>query len=237
MKPTSSLNPRLAALRAAAAFACLAAIAGCNVDKEPVGLVTSPDPAQNYPISLQNSRVLIDVYPSGGHVGSADAARIREFVDGYRQFGDGRMIVAAPAGAGYGQAMAEVRKALAAAGLRATIAMGTYPGGPGAQAQPIKLTYRGLKAKVAGTCGRWPSDITSASSSRGWNNLPYENFGCAYQTALAAEVADPRDLDGPRALDSADAQMRMRAIKAVEEGKDPATAWAVKLTAIGSVGN
>ena len=132
--------------------------------------------------------------------------------------------------------MADIRKELANAGLKSVVALGTYPA-PGPGVQPIKLTFRGLVAKVTTPCGRWPTDLASGSSVDGWKNNPYENFGCAYQTAIAAEVADPRDLEEPRALDPSDSQMRMRAITAVRNGSDPGTSWATKLTPIGSIGN
>ena len=234
MKKTIALNAKFAA---ALALAASAALSGCVLDREPMAMATSvaPQDAESaHPIIVSEQRAALDIYPAAGHIDSRDSGNIKEFVQGYRSFGGGRMIVAAPAGAGYGRAMAEVRKELAAAGLRGVIAMGTYPStGEGG---PIKFMYRRLTAHVPGPCGRWPTDIASASSTEGWNNAPYPNFGCAYQNALAQEVADPRDLAGPRAMDPADGAMRMRAVHNVELGTDPSTAWSVKLTTIGSVG-
>jgi len=227
------------ARRTAAWLACAAAfaLAGCNLDREPLTGASSSDPAESHPIVLAEAPAMLDLYPVGGHIDAVDAAKIQAFVDQYRRFGGGRMIVAAPAGAPYGQAMADVRRDLALAGLKAVIAVGTYPARPGARVLPIKMTYRELTAKVATPCGRWTSDIVSASSTEGWGNLPYSNFGCAYQTALAAQVADPRDLAEPRSLDVADAQMRMRAITSVRGGNDPTTGWKTALTTIGAIGN
>jgi pilus assembly protein CpaD len=227
-------------LRAAAVgLACAAStgLAGCNLDREPLALETvSPDPTESHPIVVGQVPELIDVYPVGGHIDQAGAERIRAFVEEYHRIGGGRMIVAAPAGAPYASAMSDVRRDLAAAGLRGVIAIGTYPA-PAAGVQPIKVTFRGLAAKVTTPCGRWPTDLASGSSIESWKNGPYENFGCAYQTALAAQVADPRDLEGPQGFDQSDAQMRMRAITDVRNGADPGTAWATKLTTIGAVGN
>jgi pilus assembly protein CpaD len=227
-------------LRAAAVgliCATSAGLAGCNLDREPEALATvSPDPTEAHPIVVGQAPELIDIYPVGGHVDEASAGRIRAFVDEYHRIGGGRMIVAAPAGAPYASAMADVRRNLAAAGLKGVVAMGTYPP-PGPGVQPIKLTFRGLAAKVTTPCGRWPTDLASGSSLDGWKNGPYENFGCAYQTAIAAQVADPRDLEQPRAFDPSDAQMRMRAITDVRNGSDPGTTWMTKLTTIGAVGN
>jgi pilus assembly protein CpaD len=233
------VDARKGARRLSAGLACLAtvALAGCNLAKEPLTGATSEDPGQSHPIVLAQAPAMLDLYPVGGHIDSVGAGHIQAFVDRYRRLGGGRMIVAAPAGAPYGQAMADVRRDLAAAGLRAVIAMGTYPARANEGYLPIKMTFRALTAQVATPCGRWPSDIVSGSSTEGWNNGPYPNFGCAYQTALAAEVADPRDLAGPREFEGSDSQMRMRAITNVRAGTDPTTLWATKLTAIGTVGN
>jgi type IV pilus biogenesis protein CpaD/CtpE len=53
---------------------------------------------------------------------------------------------------------------------------------------------------------------------------------------LAAQVADPRDFEQARALDSPDVEMRMRAIGNVRQGQDPGTAWKIQITPIGQVG-
>jgi len=59
----------------------------------------------------------------------------------------------------------------------------------------VRLSFLGLKAHVADQCGQWPRDLAIGSGAvADWSNKPYWNFGCAYQTALAAQVADPRDL-------------------------------------------
>jgi pilus assembly protein CpaD len=53
---------------------------------------------------------------------------------------------------------------------------------------------------------------------------------------LAEQVADPRDLVGPRAEDPADTQMRARAISEMRKGNDPTTDWKTKNSSISSVG-
>ena len=46
-------------------------------------------------------------------------------------------------------------------------------------------------------CGHWPTNL--ADDPR---NLPYPNFGCAQQHNLAAQIANPADLLGPRTMDA-----------------------------------
>jgi pilus assembly protein CpaD len=100
----------------------------------------------------------------------------------------------------------------------------------------VRLVFQGLKAVVPSRCGQWPSDLTSASSLQGWKNESYENFGCATQSMLAAQVDDPRDLTVQRASTPPDENMRLRAIAAVRKGEDPGTNWKTQNTAIGTVG-
>ena len=52
-------------------------------------------------------------------------------------------------------------------------------------------------------CGRWPTDL-----ARDDNNGNYENFGCASQNNLAAQVANPSDLLAPRGMTPIDSERR-----------------------------
>ena len=233
MKKIRAFNAKFAA---ALALAASTALAGCVLDRQPLAMAVAPpdDPEVEHPIVVSDQRATMDVFPSAGRIDEREYGKIKQFVDSYRSFGAGRIIVAAPSGAPYGKAMADVRKALAAAGLHGMIAMGTYPSN--GEGGPIKFVYRRLSAHVTSACGVWPSDLASAGTTVGWNNAPYENFGCAYQNMLAQEVADPRDLVNARPIDPADGAMRMRAVRDVEAGTDPSTLWSVRLTPIGTVG-
>ena len=94
-----------------------------------------------------------------------------------------------------------------------------------------------MVAHVASTCGEGPADLASGSSAEGWQNRPYYNLGCATQSNLAAQVADPVDLVRPRQEDPSDVAMRTRAISAVRTGTDPGTSWTLTNTNIGGLGN
>jgi pilus assembly protein CpaD len=133
------------------------------------------------------------------------------------------------------KAIAEVRRALLNAGLRGKIFVGSYVPPDRSLAAPIRLSFVGLKALVTTPCGQWPDDLASGSSLEGWKNESYANFGCATQSMLAAQVADPRDFVTARALDPSDVAMRTRAIEAVRNGEDPGTQWKdTKLNPIGA---
>lgn len=71
---------------------------------------------------------------------------------------------------------------------------------------PIRVSYNAVRA-TTDKCGRWPEDILQTSE-----NKHYANFGCSYQNNLAAQVANPNDLVGPRRPTEIDAENRSVAI-------------------------
>jgi pilus assembly protein CpaD len=194
-----------------------------------------------HPIILAEEPQAIDVFPvdPGRRLDSHSAAQIQEFASSYRQFGQGPINVLLPVGPRQGVSEATrdgIRRALAGGGAAAPVSFGTYPIGDANLAAPIRLSFTKLKAKVAHQCGEWPTDLASGSSIQGWENKPYWNFGCAYQTAIAAQVADPRDLVTPQAETPADTARRIRGIEGIRKGADPGTDWKIKNSAISSVG-
>ncbi len=214
------------ALRLGLAAIAASALSGCGVP------YASSDPAfpgsfeQRHPIVVAAAPTSIDLYPVGGALDERSRANIRAFVERYRHYGASAVTIQTPAGANPNSiAVHEVRSALVAAGLRGRVAVGAYlPPNDGA-APPVRVSFTGLKAMVPTKCGLWPEDLASGSSTEGWKNEPYSNFGCAAQSALAAQVDDPRDFVQPRALGPSDVAMRTRAIEAIRDGKDPRTQW------------
>ena len=67
---------------------------------------------------------------------------------------------------------------------------------------PVRVAYTAMRAQT-NKCGRWPEDILDNAE-----NKHYANFGCSYQNNLAAQIADPADLLGPRKLSEVDAEKR-----------------------------
>jgi pilus assembly protein CpaD len=92
-------------------------------------------------------------------------------------------------------------------------------------AAPVRLSFQKLQAKVASKCGLWPQDLAGGSTAESWHNRPYHNLGCAYQTMIAAQVANPIDLVRPRAEGPMDVQRRTKDIEALRKGEDPSTKW------------
>jgi pilus assembly protein CpaD len=207
------------------------ALAGCGAQ------YASSDPAfpgdfhERHPIVVAAASASIDLYPVGGTLDERSMRNIRAFVERYRHYGAGSIMIQTPGGASLNsKAVREVRNALRAAGVKDGMAFGAYlPPNDGA-APPIRVAFTSLKAVVPTPCGQWPEDLASGSSVEGWKNEPYSNFGCAIQSTIAAQVDDPRDFVQPHALGPSDVAMRTRAIEAVREGKDPRTQWSQSQT-------
>lgn len=224
-------------------MAILAPLGACGVNRTLPPPVIAYDYHDRHPVVLADTAHTIDVFPSpaGTRLDSPTAMRIRDFVARYREVGHGQITILAPVG-GPGRSESrsgvdEVRRALSVAGVRGNVYVGSYPVGDPSLAAPIRLSFQGIKAKVANRCGEWPTDLASGSSMEGWQNTTYWNFGCASQATLAAQIADPRDLVSPRGETPADIETRMRATGAIRKGMDPATKWTTKATNISGVGS
>jgi pilus assembly protein CpaD len=220
----------------------LAPLGACGYNKVYQPPIVASDYHERHPIMLAEAQTTIDVFPQmmGARLDSESVLRIRDFIARYRRFGEGQITVLAPVGGRDSRSarlgLGEVKRVLVAGGVGHSLYIGTYPAGDPNLAAPIRLSFTGLKAKVAGRCGEWPDDLASGGSVDGWENNSFWNFGCASQAMFAAEVADPRDLVGPRGETPPDIEMRTRAITKIRGGSDPATGWSGKSSSISSVG-
>jgi len=126
------------------------------------------------------------------------------------------IVVSAPTGGSTG----EVAGRMAVAARQRLIAMGAPPakvrvmgydaaGAPGA---PLKVGFLRYVADVP-QCGGW-ENITATRE-----NTPYENFGCAVTANMAAQVANPEDLLGPRASTPIDSGRRATVLDKYRKGE------------------
>jgi len=226
----------------AASLCLLLPLGACGLNKVYAPPEVAFDYRDRHPVVLAEAPTTIDVFPhlAGARLDKETNLRIRDFVSRYRRFGQGTITVLAPVGGadprGLQRGAELVRSDLAAAGLGGALYLGTYPVQNANLAAPIRLSFTGVRAEVAGRCGEWPDDLASGSSLDGWQNRSFWNFGCANQATLSAQVADPRDLVTPRGETPADIETRMRAIGKVRNGVDPSTGWATKSGSISGVG-
>ena len=87
------------------------------------------------------------------------------------------------------------RLAVASGIKRNRIVMTSYQAASSETSAPVRVSYISMRAQTD-KCGRWPSDLVETSE-----NKHYADFGCSYQNNLAAQMANPADLLGPRKSD------------------------------------
>ncbi|WP_323034277.1 CpaD family pilus assembly protein [Pararhodobacter sp.] len=132
--------------------------------------------------------------------------------------------------------LADVRQTLARAGVSPRhVLVSTYPGTY--SEAPITLTFDAFTANVPNKCGEWPQDLAAGAGAQGWWNETYWNFGCASQSNLAAQTAEPLDLLRPRQQSPADAVRAVNNINELRQGQDPSTKYDAARSIAQEVGN
>jgi pilus assembly protein CpaD len=179
------------------------------------------DASQRHPILVSQKPATLSLrVPSGAHgLSDSQAAQASDFLARYRSkdSGNSKLVIAVPSGSpnesAAMRAAADLRGIIRDYGFsESTVSMMPYSGGrdPGA---PIRLAY--LRYVAEGPeCGHWPTNLAHDPL-----NLPYPNFGCAQQHNLAAQVANPADLLGPRTAAPADAERRAVVFDKYRQGK------------------
>ena len=186
-------------LCAGAFVAC--AVAGCRNDPTAPQVAGVPlvDASQRHPIivSQQPQSIEFNIASSSRGLAPQQRADVLEFANHARasDAGNSRLVISAPAGAANEiaamYAVGEIRQILTDNGFQeSTIAVEGYRA-DGHNA-PLRVAYLRYVAQGP-ACGAWPTNLADQR-----DNLNYPNFGCAQQKNLAAMVANPADLLGPR---------------------------------------
>ncbi|MCG7506380.1 CpaD family pilus assembly protein [Mesorhizobium retamae] len=184
-------------------------LGGCaNRDSVTVGAIPD-DYRTNHPImiSQQDKTLDIPVGASDRDMTRAQKESLLGFLEGYDRAAASVVTISVPTGsANEIAAQSAARgfaKVAAANGVRRDrIAFISYDAGGGDIAAPVRVTYSALRAHTD-KCGRWSADIADTTE-----NKHYTNFGCSYQNNLAAQIANPNDLLGPRQQTPVDATRR-----------------------------
>jgi pilus assembly protein CpaD len=193
-------------------FCALLAAGSCSItpDRNPGAVM--PDGAVNHPIMVEPSyRSLKLDYPVAGLPPSA-AAQLDAFVSDYRDHGSGSIAVSAPDNASAQGAIAFFAEHINRMGIsRDKILVSTHDAPDGDMR--VEINYVAYKARTE-KCGDWSDDLGFTAR----NDTP-KNFGCAVQQNIAAMVADPRDLLGPRPLGESDGARRVTVMGKYETGE------------------
>jgi pilus assembly protein CpaD len=201
-----------------------AALVGCQ-GREEVGAQVAGwslvDSSQRHPILVSQQPATLTIRVSSNAHGLSDgqAAQVSDFLARYRakDSGNSKLVIAVPSGSpnesAATRAVGNLREMIRDFGFsESTVTMQPYSGGRDYNA-PIRLAYLRYVAE-APECGYWPTNL--ASDPR---NLPYPNFGCAQQHNLAAQIANPADLLGPRTMAPPDAERRAVVIDKYRQGE------------------
>ncbi|MCF6117374.1 MAG: pilus assembly protein CpaD [Mesorhizobium sp.] len=224
----SALKPRTitAATRSARSRICrpvlavavAALLAGCaNRDSITVGAVPD-DYRTNHPIVIAEKNQKIDLPVGAGDRGMTGSQRdtLLGFLDGYDKSAAPTLTISIPSGSANEIAATAAgrdfaRLAIASGISRNRIVITTYQSASAEASAPIRVAYVSVKAQTD-RCGRWPEDLMQTSE-----NKHYADFGCSYQNNLAAQIANPTDLLGPRKQSDIDAENRGAVIDVYRE--------------------
>ena len=223
--PRTSSGSRPAVVQLLTISLLALALSGCKtLDDEPGAHVagwTIVDAEQRHPIMVSQQPSTMNVRVARGSQGltPAQKGQIAGFLERYRvtDSGNSKLVIAVPSGSPNESAAVrsvnEIRQMVTAYGFNeANVAIEPYHDGRDANA-PIRLSY--LRYVAEGPeCGRWTTNL-----AEDYRNLPYPNFGCAQQRNLAAQVANPADLLGPRTVEPADAERRAVVFDRYRQGR------------------
>ncbi|RAZ87403.1 pilus assembly protein CpaD [Mesorhizobium hawassense] len=193
----------------ALAIALAASLAGCaNRDSITVGSVPD-DYRTTHPIVIAEKNQKIDLPVGAGDRGMTGAQRdtLLGFLDGYDKGAAPSLTIAIPRGSANEVAALVAgrdfaRVAVADGIKRNRIVMTSYQSDVPEASAPVRVAFVAVRAQTD-KCGRWPEDLAETSE-----NKHYADFGCSYQNNLAAQVANPNDLLGPRKQSDIDAENR-----------------------------
>ncbi|MEN0115129.1 MAG: CpaD family pilus assembly protein [Agrobacterium cavarae] len=205
-------------------LAAVAALQGCARDPQTTGAIPD-DYRTRHPITLSEAQHSLDipVSPADNRLPGAMAENVKGFVQNYVASSTSIVQMQVPTGSANAASASiikrQIRSILTSSGIPAgKIAEVPYGASPHGDAAPIRLSYVAVTA-MTGQCGQWPEDLNSNTSS----NKNWYNFGCASQNNLAAQIANPMDLVGPRGMSPIDAERRSVVLGKYRAGKNTAT--------------
>jgi pilus assembly protein CpaD len=175
---------------------------------------TMEDGAVNHPIEVEPAYQSIRLYysPADTGISPGDKARFDSFVTDYQEHGNGSIAVSAPAGINSQAMIGFFAQRINDMGVpkdHILVASHDAPDGD----MRVEINYVSYQAHTD-KCGDWSENLAYSA-----DNLTPKNFGCAVQQNIAAQVADPRDLLGPRTMEAASAVRRATVMGNYELGK------------------
>lgn len=206
------LPTRLSALMPA--LAALLLLAGCETNRHSVTVGSIPDDYRTtHPILIGDKEQVLDLPVGAAERGMTgmQKARLDGFLGEYDRSANPVLTITAPVGA-YNEAAAShaardfAHRARMLGVPSERIAVTAYQAASADASPPVRVIFTTVRA-YTDRCGRWPEDIADTP-----DNKHYADFGCSTQNNLAAQVANPTDLLGPRRRGEIDAENRRKVI-------------------------
>ena len=198
-----------------AGFCSLVAMGSCSVTPDRSAGAIMPDPAVNHPIRVEPSyrSLKVDFVPAQGGLTPAAAGQLDGFVADYRDRGTGSIAISVPANEMSQGAIAFFAEHINRMGIsRDKILVATHDAPTGDMR--VEVNYVAYEARTPKECGDWSENLSFTA-----HNATPANFGCAVQKNIAAMVADPRDLMGPRTMGESDGSRRVTVMGRYEAGE------------------
>ncbi|ESX21518.1 CpaD family pilus assembly protein [Mesorhizobium sp. M1148] len=191
------------------AVAIAASLAGCaKRDSITVGAIPD-DYRTTHPIVIAEKNQKLDLPVGADDRGMTGSQRdtLLGFLDGYDKSAAPALTIATPIGSANEVAATAAARDFArlavASGIKLNrIVVTSYQSVSPEASAPIRVSYISVRAQTD-KCGRWPEDILETSE-----NKHYADYGCSSQNNLAAQLANPTDLLGPRKSSDIDAENR-----------------------------
>ncbi len=219
-----------------------AALSGCASQVTPETAAATPKlPTEQYPLEARSHPDEIRLAAHAQGLSLEQRAALESLAGRWREDGGGLLTIRVPtrgvdSQAAYLTAMRS-RAFLTALGLPPDrLREASYEPTEAAGPAPIVVSYAAYEPVIPQCGNEWES------LTRTGQNQPTKNFGCAVTANMAAQIANPADIDGPRALDPADAGRRSVVIDKYRQGdvtsgaKDAQAAGAVSKAAGGGSG-
>ncbi len=211
-KMRATATPAAKGARLVLALAAIALLSGCAAfqkrDSVVVGAIPD-DYRTNHPIVIGEKEEKLDLPVGASSRGATRSQRasLEGFLAGYDSSAAPVLNIVAPSGSANTVAASEAARDFAEIARKngvpaSRIMMASYQAAPEEASAPVRVSYAAMRA-FTDKCGRWPDDLLKTSE-----NKHYANFGCSYQNNVAAQVANPADLLGPRKQTPIDATNR-----------------------------
>ena len=172
-----------------------------------------------HPIVVSQSEIAEDIVVSDNahSLSPRDRDVTIDFARRFRQSGASSLAVMIPSGSRNEMAArrlaAQITTVLQDKGVtKGQIYIHHYQASGYGESATLRMVFADIKAGVPSQCGQWDENMIETSE-----NQNYSNFGCATQKNLAAIVANPADLLGPRGITEIDSTRRTTVIQDWQE--------------------